>query len=213
MNRPGRIVNPCPLTRARVVFGGPDELIGELPVAVEDREPLPSQEAVDRVGQVAGDLGHERRVEAGRDAGELDGARRVIDDEERVVPHKPARGHDPGAADALARIRPLRGDQATVPTQDGVGSGERRDARKEPASEGPALRGEAAALVVGEPSPPAAELLLQDAVLLDQVGDGRGLLAVDPASEGRQRGLEGAGFPARGATVSLQRKCLTCLQA
>ena len=70
-----------------------------------------------------------------------------------------------------------------MPAQDRVGSHDRRDPREESAAESLALAGKATALVVGQAQTPATELLPQHAVLLDQVVDGLGLLAVDPARE------------------------------
>ena len=49
---------------------------------------------------------------------------------------------------------------------------------------------ESSTLVIGESKSSAAELFLQDAVLLNEVFDGLGLVAVDPAGEGRQEELE-----------------------
>ena len=57
------------------------------------------------------------------------------------------------------------------------------------ASECLARRRESATLVVGQPKALAAELLLEDAVLLDHVVDGFRLMAVDPAGEGGEEEL------------------------
>ncbi|MEM7205014.1 MAG: hypothetical protein AAF628_32470 [Planctomycetota bacterium] len=51
-----------------------------------------------------------------------------------------------------------------------------------------------AALVIGEPKSPAAELLAQNTVLLDQVGGHLCLLAVHPAGEDREEELERVGI-------------------
>ncbi len=45
-------------------------------------------------------------------------------------------------------------------------------------------------VVVSQPKASGAELFLEDAVLLDEVVDGLGLVAVDPAGEGCQQELE-----------------------
>ncbi len=45
-------------------------------------------------------------------------------------------------------------------------------------------------LVIGESKASATELLLQDAILLDQILDDLGLMAVDPAGEGGEEELE-----------------------
>ena len=53
-----------------------------------------------------------------------------------------------------------------------------------------ALRRESATLVVGESQPWLADLLLEDAVLLDEVIDDLGLVAIDPAGEGGEEQLK-----------------------
>jgi hypothetical protein len=50
------------------------------------------------------------------------------------------------------------------------------------AAESLALRGKATTLIVVQPQGPAAELLLQDAVLVHEVVDELRLLPVDPAA-------------------------------
>jgi hypothetical protein len=53
-----------------------------------------------------------------------------------------------------------------------------------------ALRCESAALFIGESQALLPELFLEHAVLLDEVVDGLGLVAVDPAGESREEELE-----------------------
>ena len=94
------------------------------------------------------------------------------------------RPHQAGSPDALAGVGPLRGDQLTVPAQDGVGGDDAGDLTQQLAAEGVAPRCESAPLVIRQSKTLAAHLLLEDAVLLDEVGDGVGLLVVDEACEG-----------------------------
>ena len=99
--------------------------------------------------------------------------------------------HDPGASNSLVWVRPLRCDQTAVPAQDRV----RRDDGGDPRlrSRRPsalALCCEPSALVVVQPEAFAAELLFEDAILLDQVVDGLGLVSVDPTGEGREEKLK-----------------------
>ncbi len=72
-----------------------------------------------------------------------------------------------------------------MPPQDRGWGDDGRDLTQQPTSESLALRGETAALVIGEPEPSTPELLLEDAVLLNQVLDRTLLLAVNPACDGQ----------------------------
>jgi hypothetical protein len=58
-----------------------------------------------------------------------------------------------------------------VPSQDRVGGHHGRDLPQDPTTEALALRGEASALVVGQPEAAPRQLPLEDAVFLDQVFD------------------------------------------
>ena len=98
--------------------------------------------------------------------------------------------HDAWPADAVRRVGPLGRDQAAVPAHDGVGRDDGRDLGKETAAQNLALRGEAAALVIRESEPPAAELFLQNTILLDEVRDHLGLVPVDPAGERGEEHLQ-----------------------
>ena len=98
--------------------------------------------------------------------------------------------HDARATDAFVRVGPLRCDQTVVPAQDGVRRDDRRDLGQELSTESLALGCEPPALVVGQPETLSAELLLEDAILLDEVVDGLGLMAVDPAHEGGEQKLQ-----------------------
>ena len=55
-----------------------------------------------------------------------------------------------------------------------------------PATEGPSLHRQAAALIVSEPEPAGTALRAQHAVLFEQVVDDGLLLAVDPAREQKE---------------------------
>jgi hypothetical protein len=92
----------------------------------------------------------------------------------------------PGAgALSLGRAAVLLGDEIAVPAQDRVGSPSRRAV---PTCVG-RRRGRsrrALALGVGEAQAPTAEMLTQDAVLLLEVRDDPGLVAVHPARERHQ---------------------------
>ena len=103
------------------------------------------------------------------------------------------RNHDAGPADSIVGVRPLGGDQLAVPPHDCVGRYDRRDAAEQAATEHLALCREPAPLVIGQTKALATELFLEDPVLLDQVVDGLGLVAVDPAGEGGEKELKGEG--------------------
>ena len=62
------------------------------------------------------------------------------------------------------------------------------------AADGAALRGESPALGVGEAQAPTAEMLTQDAVLLLEVRDDLGLVAVHPAREHHEQAHSGGGL-------------------
>jgi hypothetical protein len=78
-----------------------------------------------------------------------------------------------------------------VPSQDRVGGHDRGDLPQDPATEAVALRGEASALVVGQPEAAPLQPRLEDAVFLDQVFDDVLLVAVDPSREGHEQHLQG----------------------
>ena len=88
-------------------------------------------------------------------------------------------------------MRPFGCDQLSVPAQDGVGCDDGGNLAEQSTTEDLALRSESTSLVVGQAQAFAAELLLQHAVLLDEVVDGLGLVAVDPAGERGEEELEG----------------------
>ena len=78
-----------------------------------------------------------------------------------------------------------------MPAHDGVGRDDGRDLREQSSTEGLPLCCQPSALVVSQTNAPAAELLLEDAIFLDQVLDGLGLMSVDPARERGKEELQG----------------------
>ena len=84
-------------------------------------------------------------------------------------------------------------NEPAVPPEDGVRGDDARDVAETTPTEGLSLHRQAAPLVVSEPGPAATALRAQDAVLLEQVVDGRLLLAVDPAREQKQEEASGEG--------------------
>jgi len=78
-----------------------------------------------------------------------------------------------------------------MPTENGVGSDERRNFAESPSPDGLAPDGQSATLVVGQPESSATELLPENSVLLPEVFDDCVLVAADPASEGSHENLPG----------------------
>ena len=88
----------------------------------------------------------------------------------------------------------LRGDEVSVPTQDGVWRGDGSDRSECRAPERLSLVSEQSPLRVGEPQPFAAELLPEHVVLRSQVIDRGQLPPVDPARNGQQQEVQSRGF-------------------
>ncbi|MFN7586936.1 MAG: hypothetical protein ACK5UQ_00285 [Planctomycetota bacterium] len=82
------------------------ERLGELRVAIDDEELLAAQEAIDRVGEVARDLRHERAVGVGGHARDVHGPGGEVDGEQHVVRHQPARSHTSAEKRSAAAIVP-----------------------------------------------------------------------------------------------------------
>ena len=99
--------------------------------------------------------------------------------------------HDPRTAWPLRREGPLPSDRLPVPSQDRVLGHDGRDLPQAPSAESATLRREASALVIGQPEAAPLHLLLEDAVLLDQVLDDLLLVAVDPSRQGDEQHLQG----------------------
>jgi hypothetical protein len=76
-----------------------------------------------------------------------------------------------------------------MPSEDGVRCHDGSDVREAPASEGLSSHGQSPPLCVGQPESPAAELLLEDSILLPQVLDGGFLLTGEPAGHGGDENL------------------------
>ncbi len=73
-----------------------DKRGGKLGVAVKDQEPRGAQESVHRVGEQLCDPGHEHAVRIRRRRDDLDRPGRVVDHEEGMMGHEPAKGPDLG---------------------------------------------------------------------------------------------------------------------
>jgi fatty-acyl-CoA synthase len=118
-------------------------------------------------------------------------------------PHKQGRDllHDPWTAWPRRRERPLPGDQRPVPSQDRVGRHDGRDLPQDPSTEAVALRGEASALVIGQPEAAPLQLPLEDAVFFDQVFDDVLLVAIDPSGEGHEQHLQAGDIGRHGPIV------------
>jgi hypothetical protein len=123
-------------------------------------------------------------------------------DDARVAPARVLPGHAdgqpadarhdcwPARAPVLGRGRPLRRDEAAMPAHERVGCHDRGDGIERRPSEGLRACGQSGALRVVHAQPPLAELLAQHTVLLAQVVDDLGLLAVDEAGEDEQQEAE-----------------------
>ncbi len=92
--------------------------------------------------------------------------------------------HHPMPTRGVSFVGPLLGDQLSVPTKDGVGSDERSDFGEGAAADGFAADSKTATLIVGQAESLAAELLLEDSILLTEIFDDRILLPGDPAGQG-----------------------------
>ncbi len=106
--------------------------------------------------------------------------------------------HDPTSPGGPSLVGPFLSNQLPVPPKDGVRSNKRRNLGKSTLPDGFAADREPATLIVGQSEASAAELLLQDAVLLSKVFDYCVLMAVDPAGERGHEdlpGLEHSGHP------------------
>jgi hypothetical protein len=76
-----------------------------------------------------------------------------------------------------------------VPTEDGVGSNERRNLGEGASADGLLPHGQSASLIICQAKSTAAELLFQDAVLFAEVLDDCILLTGDPAGQGGNEDL------------------------
>ena len=92
--------------------------------------------------------------------------------------------HDPRSAGGSPLVRPLLGDELSVPTKDGVGGDERRDLGQHPSSDRLTAHGKPSALRARQPESLAPELLLQDTIHFPEIVDDRVLLARDPTGHG-----------------------------
>ena len=104
------------------------------------------------------------------------------------LPNAQRAGGPPGTSSRRAIVLP--GDELTVPAQDRVRCHEPGEFVEHPSAQYPTFLREAAALIVGEPQPPRAQLLEEDPVLLLEVVDHRELATVDPAREEQKQKLQ-----------------------
>jgi len=100
--------------------------------------------------------------------------------------------HDTGATDTIARIGLFLGDEPSMPGENRIGRDDGGDCFQGSPAKRFALGDQSASLVVGEQCPFAAgfQLLFENSVLFDQVGDSARLLMPYPASERDQEELQ-----------------------
>ncbi len=109
---------------------------------------------------------------------------------DRVLPGEPHDeyaefAHYPGTPGCAAPVPPPGCDQLQLPAHDRVWRDDRRHSAKQAPPELLTLRRKTAPLVVRQVQTTTAELLLEDAVLLDQAFDRLLLLPVDPSGDGQ----------------------------
>ena len=75
-----------------------------------------------------------------------------------------------------------------MPFQNRVRRHDRGDAHQEAAADTLALGSGASAVIVGQPKPPSLELLLQYAVLFDEILEDLLLMAIHPTAHGQELG-------------------------
>jgi hypothetical protein len=97
------------------------------------------------------------------------------------------------AAVGFPRVRPFAGDQLAMPPQQRVWRGDRGKLPQGRATDLICARGQAAPIFIREPRPPSAKLTRQKPILLDQLGDGLPLPAVQPAGQRHQHDLQRGG--------------------
>ena len=116
------------------------------------------------------------------------------------------------ATDAFGRVGPLPGDQTPMPPPQRIRGDESGNRVQRPSPEALSLHRQSTTLIVGQPELPATQLLFEDPVLLDQVGDHILLMPVHPTGNRQQEQLErerSGRHPAIvGARNSLARKRL-----
>ena len=90
------------------------------------------------------------------------------------------------SAGALPGVRPLAGDQLSVPSENRVGRDERGELVQRAATEPVSQHRQTPALSIVQSQPTAAQLHLQRAVLFAKVGDHIALLTIEPPKQRRQ---------------------------
>ena len=96
----------------------------------------------------------------------------------------------PRPTDASGRVGPLPGDQTPMPTHQRIRGDEGGNRVQRPSPEALGLHRQSTTLIVGQPKLPATQLLFEDPVLLDQVGDNILLMPMHPAGNRQQQQLE-----------------------
>jgi hypothetical protein len=99
--------------------------------------------------------------------------------------------HDAWSPDRLARIGPFLSDEPAMPDNDRIGRDDGGDRCQSFLTQGLVFGSQSASLIIGKESPLSTgfELLLENSVLFDQVGNRPRLLEADPASERGQKEL------------------------
>jgi hypothetical protein len=77
--------------------------------------------------------------------------------------------------------------QLPVPSQQRVRRDDRRDLTQGLPTQPVGPYGESPAVVIGEPQAPAADLLPEDAILFDQIGERLPLPAIEPTGDGEEQ--------------------------
>ena len=96
----------------------------------------------------------------------------------------------PRPTDASGRVGPLPGDQTPMPTHQRIRGDEGGNRVQRPSPEALGLHRQSTTLIVSQPELPATQLLFEDPVLLDQVGDNILLMPMHPAGNRQQQQLE-----------------------
>ena len=97
--------------------------------------------------------------------------------------------HDPTSPWGAALMGPLLGNELPVSTEDGVGSDERGNLGEGASANGLTTHGKSASLIVCQAKSSAAELLLQNTILLAEILNDRILLSGHPAGQGGDEDL------------------------
>jgi len=115
----------------------PTELLSELAVAVADQQPVGEEESVHSVGQVSGDLRHERFAGSGGGASDVNSSTLEVDQEQGVVGNEALWGpHFGGEEVRRSHFAPVRLEKRT-PRRGAIGCGLDALALQDPRDRGP----------------------------------------------------------------------------